>query len=224
MYVRIKIPASYDIWSTSVAGASVKPAKDEEGRVMIPLQKSSGSDQGKFTVELIYIETEEKALTPRGNLALDLATIDLPINNLCVSLFLPFEYTFDKFNGVLKEVQYFAKTPYFEDDAVSYVPPQRSQARHMSRRDSVSSISSNSGEKLDMLMDYDMGGRSEKINFVSKAVGVLPVRVEMPTNGQEFKFEQLLVMGGEISVDVNYTRKKNTSYGSERTKSKCTIL
>lgn len=52
-YVRITVPEAFEVWSTlvagilppcpqlTIAGVAVKPALDERGNVMIPLQKSS---------------------------------------------------------------------------------------------------------------------------------------------------------------------------------------
>jgi hypothetical protein len=56
-YLRVSAPKEAEIWSTLVSGAAVKPALDENGRVMIPLEKASktGKDQVHCTVEFIYI-------------------------------------------------------------------------------------------------------------------------------------------------------------------------
>jgi len=43
-FLRIGTPGNSDVWSTVVAGQPVKPARDGEGLVMVPLQKSSGQD------------------------------------------------------------------------------------------------------------------------------------------------------------------------------------
>lgn len=84
-YVRVKIPTAHELWSASmpsfffrpliqqliiinfvlfsaVAGQPVKPASDEEGMVMIQLQKSGANKKNNannvFIVELVYIEEE----------------------------------------------------------------------------------------------------------------------------------------------------------------------
>jgi len=60
------------IWSAAVAGNSVKPARDEIGQIMIPLQKRNvvGSKRDDaFLVELSYM-VERENLGNRGTLEL----------------------------------------------------------------------------------------------------------------------------------------------------------
>jgi hypothetical protein len=219
-YVRIKLPVPYDIWSTSVAGTSVKPARDEEGRIMIPLEKSSGesASKEKFDVELVYIETEDREVGNRGNLSLTFASIDLPVNTLCVSVFLPSEYEFGRFIGDLKEVRQFTKnvsthTAVRAAKKKSYI----NNANHV-----ISQFQSNATNPM-YLGEMDRPMSKVEQHTYTKAVGVLPVIVDMPVDGQEFKFEQMIVMGGNLSVTVDYTKKKNASYGKTRTR-KCCIM
>ena len=46
--------------------------------------------------------------------------------------------------------------------------------------------------------------------------GVLPVHVVVPTQGQEFKFEQLLVSAKEMLLQVDYKKNKKDSAYAKR--------
>jgi hypothetical protein len=221
-YVRIKIPGRYEIWSTTVAGSPVKPAMDEEGQVMVPLQKSkvnksdeagsiNGTKQKPFMVELVYIEDEDREMDDYGRLEIEFAQLDIPINYLFVSLWLPQEFKYGEFEGDLNEVQHFSRTP---PHASSF---RESPAPHMYRTQSISNIDTLL-EKSVQLQAASFAYKSKGRSTQSKGVGVLPVQVEMPTSGQQFMFEQLIVMGGKLSVQVEYRSMKDASYGRRRTR------
>ena len=42
-FLRMRLPAEHEVWSTVVRGTPVKPATDEEHRLLIPLAKSDGA-------------------------------------------------------------------------------------------------------------------------------------------------------------------------------------
>jgi len=107
-YVRISTPKEAEIWSTLVKGLAVKPAIDDTGRVMVPLEKasrSSSDDQTVQSVELIYI-VKGNELGKRGFLHINFPAIDIPISRLYVSSFLPTNYNYGEFEG-MTVIQYF---------------------------------------------------------------------------------------------------------------------
>jgi hypothetical protein len=107
-FVRISIPVKFDIWSAAMAGAPVKPAMDENGLVMVPLQKSSAKEEGAdrqttFAVELVYVSVIPP-LSNEGDLHLKFPYCDIPINQLLVEVYLPSNFSFQTFTG-LREVK-----------------------------------------------------------------------------------------------------------------------
>lgn len=113
-YVRVYLSsvAGYELWSTSVAGKAVKPATDGQA-VMIPLKKESrpGARQAAFVVELVWVDAPQPAMTVRGQLDFELPKLDLPINQLFVSVYLPSEYRYGEFTGDLLECRKFSVSP-----------------------------------------------------------------------------------------------------------------
>lgn len=156
-----------------------------------------------------------------GSIEIALAQLDIPINYLFVSINLPADFEYNEFTGGLKEVSHFSRSPpmsvsptynSYDDD----IMPQAQMSNAYSRRSSISSLRDS--------MEYDMKrplkAKKESLSRNTKyqTKGVLPVKVEMPVSGQEFKFEQLIVMGNNATLTTTYKRKKNTSYGHKRTR------
>jgi len=109
-FVRLEMPEDADLWSASVAGKSVQPAKDEDGRVLLPLVRSQGkSGMSSFPVEIIYAEEG----TPPDSRGTGIAKVELPdcsepIMHLMVSLYVPDEGRYDDFTGTLRRLDKFS--------------------------------------------------------------------------------------------------------------------
>jgi len=234
-YVRISVPHKFEIWSTLVEGTAVKPAQDEQGLVMIPLEKSSKKDasQGScFAVEFIYISQEVSPLSDSGFLKLKFPFCDLPINQLFVTVFLPPNYKYGEFTG-MRESGYWTRQP--KNVVVTQSPgglwgrKKRAPVGQVQRRGSYT-------ESVEMNMDddedeqivqtrwektkdtkMDMSIKAKSYGHGGNALhrGVLPVKVEMPTIGTQFYFEQLLVAQKHIELSTEYKKQKK-SYGSHR--------
>src|SRR5688572_20030621 len=100
-YLRVSLPSKdANVWTTLVAGSAVKPAVDESGRVMIPLQKSKtdSTDNTSFTVEFIY-NMKQEPMKRRGQLNIQLPSCDIPINHLFINVFLPSNFKYSEFTG-----------------------------------------------------------------------------------------------------------------------------
>jgi len=114
--------------------------------------------------------------------------VDIPINHLFVTVKLPKDCEYSEFNGDLQEVQYFSSTPPTSGiGRVNDVQPMVQQQMVTNFMPQAKSIT-NSVRKRKM------------------AVGVLPVKIQMPTGGKSFYFERLLVMEETFNVSVKYKR------------------
>jgi len=105
------LPQGAKIWSSEVNNNLVKPAHDTNGEtVMIPLEKSSGYNQGKdyFWVDIVYIY-EQNSMKGRGDIQMTLPSFDLPANQFFVEYFLPKNFKYGEFEGDLKEVKRFSR-------------------------------------------------------------------------------------------------------------------
>lgn len=78
-----------------MANKPVKPAKDKDESVMIPLQKLSNKSQDSstghtsFTVEMVYFRELPSKMEHSGDLEFALPSLDLPVTQYFVSLYLP---------------------------------------------------------------------------------------------------------------------------------------
>lgn len=215
-FLRVETPKGSEVWSTVVAGKPVKPAMDKDARLMIPLNKSSfvgaegeANKPSEFCVEFVYLQRPDgpddnennlAAMQTRGSLAYLCPKLDIPINHLLVSLYVPANYRYAEFEseGNLKETKRFSTSV---PSATSTSTSSYGQQSNL-RRDSM----------IRTQMPSKSKARSKKIRrarAAGKAHGVLPVQVDVPLQGTEFKFEQLLVSGmTSLSLSVEYLRIK----------------
>jgi len=231
-FLRLVTPKDSCIWSTFVSGAPVKPARDKEGAVMVPLKKSSKADQGaeqSFTLEILYFQ-ETKAMEEHGKLSYNLPTLDLPVNHLFVSIYLPKDHTYEKFTGGVKTTPYFSTTAPESVSTQEFgqrqaMPQQQMQmqsnAQVLRRNDSMNMAYEDLDEQeyvVPVKDTWSYGGKN-------RAAGVLPVKVEIPRDGNLHRFEQLLVgMNSKLALSVEYTKIQLNQPKSNGCCSRCVIL
>eukprot|EP00456_Euglypha_rotunda_P062999 TRINITY_DN5317_c0_g1_i7.p1 TRINITY_DN5317_c0_g1~~TRINITY_DN5317_c0_g1_i7.p1 ORF type:complete len:367 (-),score=37.73 TRINITY_DN5317_c0_g1_i7:194-1294(-) len=235
-FLRIKTPPKANIWSTAVAGKPVKPARDASGLLMLPMQKSSGSSStdgsgNSFRAELVYFLELGKPMGNRGELNFQIPLMDIPCNNLLVSLYVPEDYAYGDWGGSVKEVPYHSRTPL--DVTSSY-----SQTNYQIQQQYAYDYAPNYYQEMEVMPMMDAMPRKEEAysSYQKKAprrapklakAGVLPVQVDIPTEGRLVRFEQLLVsQNSDLDIRVTYTQTARKSYWERRRVNKCccTIL
>ncbi len=166
-YLELSLPAGAEVWSTFVDNQPVKPVKDGE-KVKIPLIKSVGIDTlQSFPVEIVYISDSSSFWV--WYRFLSTPTIDLPISQLGVSIYLP-----------QKEVPWFVYTD-LEAGAVS------SYYQQLIPMPGAMAPSRN-------IMDMEEQAAVTEMVQVAKEKGVLPVQVEVPTQGNLIELKKLLAV------------------------------
>jgi len=216
-YLRVSLPKGSEIWTTLVKGSAVKPAIDDQSRIMVPLEKAArgSDDQTVQSVEIIYI-LKGNVLQGRGFIDVSFPPCDIPISRLYVSLFLPSNFKYGEFTG-MKFVHYFSGTvpvaqlapthsmskkkekkrrDYSDEDENNY--DSASESEYVQRRGSVLMDE----KAMDMTMDkawYPSNKYQQR--------GIRPVQVEMPTTGEEHRFEELLVTEKTIKISVEYKKQ-----------------
>ncbi|MDP2924578.1 MAG: hypothetical protein Q8O30_12830 [Candidatus Omnitrophota bacterium] len=179
-FIRLSLPKDATLWSVFVAGKPVKPAKDKNASILIPLEKSqlSGEDLTQFPVEIVYLEKTHKMGLVGGWLKLNLPKTDIPISSLIWSVYLPLDYAYFNFGGDVKMV-----------------------------RDRFGSLQKLVSLKRSVQEKYDRFKTSQSANqsqeYFSEQVspvqmkGVLPIKVEVPEQGRLYRFSKLLVTENE---------------------------
>ncbi|HUX16629.1 MAG TPA: hypothetical protein VMW52_09170, partial [Phycisphaerae bacterium] len=183
-FLRLVMPDGVEIWSASVSGRSVRPAKDEEGRVLLPLVRSEGASSGlaAFPVEIVYVE---KGQTPpaSGTLEIRLPKASEPITHLMVNLYLPKEGKYTKgwsnepaIESPLTVVKAFRQ---LFGGAVAMEAEQAAMALQQAAQ--------------------------TQADAATAGAGATPIRVNLPLDGQLFRLEKILVLDEDLFIRVNYS-------------------
>jgi len=229
-YMRVDIAEKdFEIWSTTVGGNAVKPATDDKGLVMIPLQKSSKFEtEGKtFQVDIVYL-TKSAELREEGKISLSFPFCDVPVNQLFIQVYVPSNYTYAEFQG-LKEVSGFSRTPNIQNDTEISVPSsgggnRRNNNNFLQRRSSVTMLNDSMDEDIRIEKPKSKSVKAEsKEGKKGLQTGVLPVRVQLPTVGTNYKFELMLMQSRHVELSAEYKRTEK-GYFQKRKLSTCQIL
>lgn len=180
-FLEVDLPKGATPWSTFVAGRAVKPAINDNGKLLVPLARSQSGrgDLARFAVELVYVEDGAEPDNGAGTFSAALPTSEVPTTSVAWTVYLPREAKVPKksFDGTMRRVFWF--TP-IEVDGVS------SEASLQQVR------------------------QQAQANMESGAMGsgVTPVRVNLPIDGQAFYFEKLLVQDDALTVSFDYKKLK----------------
>ncbi|MEZ4451485.1 MAG: hypothetical protein R3B09_18590, partial [Nannocystaceae bacterium] len=179
-FLRIALPQGAELWSVSVGGRAVQPAKAGDGRVMIPLVRSqtSGGALAAFNVEVVYVESGAK--TPdsgRGTFKAELPRADAPSTYVAWTIYSPKETKVIErsIEGDLRKVRWLSD-PIPENDVytIETVSPQVQQ---------------------------QAGGQADA---GALGDGAVPVPVSLPLSGKATNFEKLLALDEALSVEFRY--------------------
>jgi len=184
-FLRAELPPSSELWSTFVAGKPVKPGRDEDGRILVPLEKSMSGSSENFLVEMIYL-TKGKPLGNKGRYGIELCKLDLPVTHLQWSLYLPEKYRFRDFEGNVDE------WPGAFEPVTEAVPEQ---AYAILEQAQVQMNVANEDLQLEMQQSLAPQAFSK---------GVLPVKMSIPEKGTLERFIKLLVIDESAEVSFRY--------------------
>lgn len=183
-YLRVQLPKGAELWSASVAGRAVQPARAGDGATLMPLIRSASSGAGlsSFAVEVVYVESmDAPEATGRGAFEADLPTVDAPSTYVQWTVYAPSraKVSSKSFDGSLRSVSY----PSHPLGAVDTLVVQQAQP------DTYNAA----------VNTADAGGLG---------TGAAPVRVELPLEGQAFYFEKLLALDERLWVSFDYSGLK----------------
>jgi len=189
-FLRLAMPEGVEIWSASVSGKSIRPAKDEQNRILIPLVRSEGASSGlaAFPVELVYVEKGEEAKKPpaAGTLHIALPRASEPVTHLMVNLYLP------------KEGSYMRGWPSSEPAIEGPLTIVKEFRKLMAAADQPRVEAQQAAEAL-------QAAAQVQADAATAATGATPIRVNLPIDGQLFRLEKILVLDEPIFMDVQYS-------------------
>jgi hypothetical protein len=190
-FIHLSLPPKATLWSVFVAGKPVKPAKDKSGTILVPLEKSqmSGENLAQFPVEVVYLDTVSR-MSRFGSLVLRLPRTDIPVSSLHWAVYMPLEYAYISFGGDVKESR---RSGFFEENMVS-----------VASRKSVGASSRYEGYDGAQVAQQQVADVYEEMQRTQNK-GVLPIKIEVPEQGQLLRFSKLLVTEKESPwVSITY--------------------
>ncbi len=190
-FIHLALPKDAVLWSAFVAGKPVKPAKDKNGAVLIPLEKSqsSGESLTQFPVEVVYLDKINKfGFLGAGKLVLP--NTDIPVSILNWSIYFPGDFVYFNFGGDLKEAKYTGH-----------------------RQGSFGRMVSMKAEMADKMLssNYQVMPQQSLEQSSNNLRGVLPIKIDIPTEGRLCRFSKMLVTEKEspsLSFNFIYTFKQ----------------
>jgi len=206
-FLEVTLPKDSEIWSAFVSGAPVKPARDNEsGTILIPLSRSQGYEGSlyAFPVEFVYI-SNIPGFGKFGKNDFEIPSVDIPVSQLNLLLYLPEDYDFIKFEGDLEEVDYF----------IGYKPGISLSATRPAATISQMQASNVGDENIIYEAKEDGAKIGAKVNAEIQQVqqdileatekGILPVRINIPQSGKAYTFTKLLVVEDKkLNVGASY--------------------
>src|SRR6185369_5315676 len=88
-FLKLTLPSTAVLWSASVAGRPIRPGRDTDGSLLLPLEKTrSGEEAPAFIVEVSYLD-RTASWTDRGHARVSLVAVDLPISKSHLLLYHP---------------------------------------------------------------------------------------------------------------------------------------
>jgi hypothetical protein len=178
-FLRIKLPADAELWSATVSSKPVKPAKDKQGFILIPLEKSqlSGQDLAQFPVEVVYLQKGDK-MGVAGSIKVNLPEIDIPTSEAFWSMYLPKKYTYYKSSGDFTET--------------SSVSPRNLTGVAYDKAEGKKFGIAQSASRYKTQVAYEESALDE-----IRQKGALPIKVSVPQRGKMMRFSKLLISEGE---------------------------
>lgn len=213
-FVKISLPAGAAVWSASLAGRPIRPGQSPDGSLLLPLEKSRGSDEAPaFEIEILYI-TKATAWEEKGREKVLLPALDLPISRTGLLLYYPPTFRVTAAPGTFRSQEY--QSP---SSAVLLPPPaaypmtaavagpapdmtEMDRLAHFAQMQSTDEKAKKDATQalLDTFRAKSLGGR---------VAGILPVKVPFPSFGPSIFLVSELTSENQLpSAELNFQRDK----------------
>lgn len=230
-FLKVTLPSGATVWTVLLGGKPVRPGQSPDGSLLLPLEKSRGSeDAPAFAVEILYL-AKASAWEDKGHEKVALPALDLPISRTGLLLYYPPLFRVSTEPGTFRTQEYENPT------SAALLPPPAMPAVNEPRSATGSGtpasgslggviggpITSNalpliSKEKAD---NYDGQTDDEKDatkalldtfrtkSLGGKVIGILPVNVPFPAFGPSiFLVSELTAENQAPAAELNFQREK----------------
>ncbi|MCJ7583051.1 MAG: hypothetical protein MUP98_21240 [Candidatus Aminicenantes bacterium] len=221
-FLELALPAQAEIWSVFVGGEPARPRLNEN-KILIPLNRSQQGATGlaAFDVELIYF-IKAKRFGRLGRRESLFPVPDIIISQMLWSVYLPEGYSLLYFGGTVekekfakgirpllgtaKRFTYYSPAPATEPEGDDeYRDKVRNEASKLKGQFSANLALSEEQLTEQVKNEARFGQRVQDIQEgkVPLAAGVLPIRIQIPTTGQLFRFAKTII--SEDVMTMNFT-------------------
>ncbi len=186
-FLRLALPPKAELWSASVGGRGVQPAKASDGRVMVPLVRSQeqGGSLSSFDVEVVYVDTGDATDgSGRGTFKATLPAADVPSTYVAWTIHSPEGTKIRRLSheGTLRHVE----------DLSNPIP--------VTSVNTVLDMGSNvEGETPQDYVQQAVAGNA------ALGQGAAPVQVNLPLSGEATHYEKLLAFGDDERLEVEFS-------------------
>jgi len=222
-FLELQLPDGAQVWSVFVADEPVKP-RASDGRILIPLNRSRQGASGlvAFDVELIYFQ-KAIGFGAWGTRSTDFPVPDVIISQMLWSVYLPIGYSYLGFGGsvepeeVARGIRPLLTSNRETIGSTAPAPPADGQPRdereqRLEKAEAISKrFSANLGLDKDQLVrqmdnEAQFGQRVQQLQTgeIPSAAGVLPIRIQVPTSGQVYRFAKTLVSDERLDLRFSF--------------------
>ena len=118
--IALTLPESVKVSSASLDGQPMNLSKDDKGRIILPLKRSTGTTRLKdFTIAII-LESQLAYFGPLGYADFFLPTFDLPVSSLLWKLFVPRRNYYSSLKGHINSQKYIGQVDWYRPALMSY--------------------------------------------------------------------------------------------------------
>lgn len=191
-FLRLAVPDEADTWSAFVDGRAVRPARDDEGRLVVPVPKSRrvGGQPTSYPVELTWMWSVPTGSGVYGGLEFAVPTIDIVTTDIQWEVWVPERYRYFDFEGTVEPKADTAAPLTFDEDRWSQDDTgfgERKPKEKLAR-------------SLVLDTEKDLGARNRQAEQ-----GFLPVRIGVPTAGYRLSFARPLAGAAEpLQVSMRF--------------------
>jgi hypothetical protein len=217
-FVKVTLPAGATVWSVTLAGRPVRPGQSPDGSLLLPLEKSRGSDDAPaFAVEILYL-TKASAWQEKGQEKVTLPALDLPISRTGLLLYYPPLFKVSAEPGTFRAQEYVNPT------SAALEPPVNEPRGGMGGGMAAASATPVAGpQEYDRLKQFAQLQASEDKkdstqalldsfkakSMAGKVTGILPIDVSFPAFGPSiFLVSELTSENQSPAAAFNFQREK----------------
>jgi len=209
--VKITLPAGATVWSTALSGKPVKPGQAPDGSLLVPLEKARGGEEApEFVVEIVYF-TRGVKWEDKGNFAVSLPALDLPVSRTGLLVYYPPLFKVSAEPGIFRTETY--ENP---SSAAFNTETQAGTgsgfAGPVAGTISVNGVLAESDEGTRQRKDDDTKVLVDKFFAKSqgaRAKGILPIKVSFPAFGPSLFLVAELTSASQVPTSsLSYQRGK----------------